>query len=490
MCVVLTTAKVISSVNIVDFASAIKFIWWGVALVFLGCLFSSVYSRLSVAQYELVGKNCENSAVAHIFGAEENAKIKLSKQKIISILTINAQNVKNFAFKLTGFFGALAEFIFVAIILFTANFLLGTFVIGISALCLLLYAFLVFFEDRATNKLNVVKDQKTQALNDIIDGAPLAFDLNIEGDIAEKFSSVSNKIFKINRHATRLSNGRKLWLGFVWTALSAMVTIFMLNLLRRDYLTLTVFLFCLPYLNSMLEKTMACYLIMFEAKEASTSAERLALILSLFQKNLIRLGQNTSDNLKGNLVFNNVSFYSGSVAVFKHFDFCAPPRALTPIKFKTETEIETFCNLLRRTKMPTEGTITFDNINIYDFSKEVYPQNLVVVDSPFFFDGSIYDNLKVVGAGKRAIFSTLTFIGAKNEIAELSQGINTNIKSENLSPLLIEKLNIARALLTRSEVIVFKNIKEDLSPAQVAEIRALINKISKTHTVICVGLAQ
>lgn len=482
---ILTAARLVACVNIIDFAGAIRYIWWGVGLVLGGCVFSSVYSRLCVAQKERIARHCGSAAVSKIFGAEPSIKLRFAKQKVISILTQNTDAVVSFSSDLTDFFGAVAEFVFVCAILLWANFLLGLVVIGISVLCLLFYCVLVALEDRATRALNATRDKRNQAIEDIIEGAPLAFDLNIENEVFGGYSLAVNNLLKISRRETRLTNARRLWLGFVYSVLAGVATLYMLNLLRLDYLTLTVFLFCWPYLNSMLNKTMNCYLIVSQAKNAATSAARLNYILSLNQKSLIRLGQNTNDILKGNLIFNDVSLFGGATAVLKHFNFSAAPKTLNKINFKTDVELDAFIGLLRRTKMPTEGTIVFDNISIYDFSKSAYAHNLTIVEDPYFFEGTILDNLKMVGAGRRMIYAALKFVGAKAKIAELPQGLLTNAKELESFPFLKIKLNIARALLTRAEVIIFNEFKSfNLPEKEQKEVEDLIEKIAKTKTVV------
>ena len=68
--------------------------------------------------------------------------------------------------------------------------------------------------------------------------------------------------------------------------------------------------------------------------------------------------------------------------------------------------------MLRRAVRPDEGTITFDTINIYDFDVETYKHNIsYVTNKPYFFNDSIFENLKYVESNKKKIYETCKKVG-------------------------------------------------------------------------------
>ena len=89
--------------------------------------------------------------------------------------------------------------------------------------------------------------------------------------------------------------------------------------------------------------------------------------------------------------------------------------------------------MLRRKIRPSTGTITFDTINIYDFDKYTYINNLsYTTSSPYFFNDSIINNLKYVSKNIKQIKDVLRKLNIYNIIEELPEKFNTNVLKDNI----------------------------------------------------------
>ena len=142
--------------------------------------------------------------------------------------------------------------------------------------------------------------------------------------------------------------------------------------------------------------------------------------------------------------------------------------------------------ILKRELKPTKGTITLDGINIYEFSKDIFPHNISFVEqNPFFFDDTIFNNLKITKSSKRDVLTTIKALKI-DEINSLSEGLHTKISliKQNFTLYLI---GIARALLSKAEVLVFEDLPQSISQNQLYKLVCLINKIAKSRTILIVS---
>ena len=481
--VALPSAKIISCISVIDYKGAKTNVIIVVVLVFFYCLFASINSRLALIQSKYISYNCESLGLNKILTSTTTPT--LAKQKIITIMNHNLTALTTFSAELSATFGFLAQLIFILCLLFVSNMILGLIVLGISLFCLLLYNLIAFFEERATRNEQSTRDDKTSMLADIIDGKDFAHDLNLEGELSKSYLSKSEILVKTTSKANHLKNARELWLYFIWNILVALTTLYMINLLRLDFLTLTLFLLCLPYLNEALERTMNCYLIWHKSRLAKGSANRISTLLSLSAPDLIVFGNNISNNLLGDLIFTNVSLHKGSIAILSHLSFGLNKGEIANFIFDNETSKIAFCNLLRRIEKPTIGTITLDSINIYDFSKQIYIHNLTTIKSePFFFQNTIYENLKIANASRNQIYIALKQLKIYEQVVELPQGVNTQISEIALNNFLLYELSLARALLTKAEILLFQDIPTALSPKELNKLNDHLLLLSKNHTII------
>ena len=143
--------------------------------------------------------------------------------------------------------------------------------------------------------------------------------------------------------------------------------------------------------------------------------------------------------------------------------------------------------MLRRKIRPSTGTITFDTINIYDFDKYTYINNLsYTTSSPYFFNDSIINNLKYVSKNIKQIKDVLRKLNIYNIIEELPEKFNTNVLKDKtiISSYLKFMLGFARAIISKSEILCIYEIPHDLSNDELKNIKNSIIKFSKTKTMI------
>ena len=146
-------------------------------------------------------------------------------------------------------------------------------------------------------------------------------------------------------------------------------------------------------------------------------------------------------------------------------------------------------NLLLRQFKPTEGVITLDNTDIFEYNPETYTSNIAVVNQkPFIFNMSIKKNLDFVSKNKEKQIEACKTASIHDFIASLPNGYNTILRENgsNISGGQKQMISIARTLLTEADILLFDDITTSLDPDTVKLVPDLIKNIKHDHTIIMI----
>ena len=146
-------------------------------------------------------------------------------------------------------------------------------------------------------------------------------------------------------------------------------------------------------------------------------------------------------------------------------------------------------NLLLRLKRPTKGKIYLDDINIEDFSKEIYTSSVAVANqTPFIFNTSIRNNLDFVDTDIKKQIEACKIAGIHKFIETLPQGYNTILRenASNVSGGQKQMISIARTVLTDAEIILLDDVTTSLDPDTAKLVPALLKRLEKDRTVLMI----
>ena len=101
---------------------------------------------------------------------------------------------------------------------------------------------------------------------------------------------------------------------------------------------------------------------------------------------------------------------------------------------------------------------------------------------------SIRDNLSLIDSDLKNQIAAMKRVGVYKEIEKLPYGINTIIDEENpvLTDGQLKKLAIARALLSKAEILLFDEVTSNVDPASTADILNILNDLREDHTIIII----
>ena len=139
-----------------------------------------------------------------------------------------------------------------------------------------------------------------------------------------------------------------------------------------------------------------------------------------------------------------------------------------------------------------DGLITIDGNDIKTLDKDSIRGNITIVSqSPYIFNLSIKDNLKLVkkNATNKEIKEACKMACLDEFIESLPNKYNTIVGEGgvNLSGGQKQRLAIARALIQKTEIILFDEATSALDNETQLEIQQAINNLKKEYTILIVA---
>lgn len=263
----------------------------------------------------------------------------------------------------------------------------------------------------------------------------------------------------------------------------------MIILLINGKIQITMFLLLISYYDK--AKESIDDIMGFDASimEESVSLYRINEIIG-YGNDVIKLdGMIRNDNIIGLVEFKNVSFKYDRLPILKNISFVALPNQVTTIVGKTGSGKTTIFNLLLRMYKVENGKILIDNLNIYEYSKDVHNSNISIVNQKtFIFNMSIRANLSLIDSNKKRQIDACKRVGIHDFIMSLPDGYNTVLKEDatNISGGQKQLLSLARALLTTSEIILLDEVTSSLDPNTTNKIIKLLDDLKIDHTLIAI----
>ena len=228
-----------------------------------------------------------------------------------------------------------------------------------------------------------------------------------------------------------------------------------------------------------------------EIREWSISITRINNVLNYSSKNKILYGINETDYIEGLIEFKDVNFSynSKNKGNVKNISFVAKPNEITALVGHSGSGKTTITNLLLRKYKIDSGSILIDNLNIYDYSEEVYSKNVVGVNqSPFIFNMSIRKNLSLIDSNVGNQIEACKRVGIHDYIMSLPKGYNTILteNATNFSGGQKQLLAIARTLLSKAEILIFDEVTSSLDTLLVEKIKDIFENLKLDHTILII----
>lgn len=198
------------------------------------------------------------------------------------------------------------------------------------------------------------------------------------------------------------------------------------------------------------------------------------------------------DNVNGDFEFKNVYFSYGENKVLKDLSFKIKANETVAFVGKSGAGKTTIFNLLCKMYDVDRGEITIDGVDIKKLDKDSIRGNITIISqNPYVFNLSIKDNLKLV---KNDLTESEMIKACKDAclhdfIVSLPDGYNTIIGEGgvNLSGGQKQRLAIARALIQKTEIMLFDEATSSLDNETQSSIKKAIDNMKKDYTILIIA---
>ena len=344
--------------------------------------------------------------------------------------------------------------------------------------------------DRGQNKMG----ELLSIIEENISGLRIIKAFNAQNYINEKFEHESDNYKRIMTKLLRKKDLSSPMSEFLSTIVMVIVMWFGGNLVLTPESNLSAqeFIGYILIFSQIIPPAKSLTTSYYYIQKGSASAQRIYEILD--QKNIIVENDNPVkiNQLKSNIVFNNVSFSYDKSKVLDNINFEIYKGQTIALVGQSGSGKSTLTDLLARFYNTNSGDIIIDNINQKDISLDHLRGLMgIVSQDSILFNDSIINNIRLgkINASKEEIITAAKVANAHKFILETPNGYDTNIgdRGDKLSGGQKQRLSIARAILRNPEILILDEATSALDTESEKLVQESLEKLMKSRTSLVIA---
>ena len=195
---------------------------------------------------------------------------------------------------------------------------------------------------------------------------------------------------------------------------------------------------------------------------------------------------------KVNLSFKDISFqYEEGEDVLQNINLSLKPNEKVTFVGRTGVGKTTLFKLIMGLLKPTKGSLTINEIDVYDIPNSEKRKIFGYVDQSFhMIEGTVKEQISLQDESitKEQVEKALDLVGLTEYVSTLEKGIDTKITSDTLfSQGQKQLLAIARAIVTNPPVLLLDEITANLDSITEEKIVSVLQEVSKAHTILSIS---
>ncbi len=228
-------------------------------------------------------------------------------------------------------------------------------------------------------------------------------------------------------------------------------------------------------------------------KQFNLAANRIFGILEESEFKIEKFENRKLENFSGNIEFKDVFFsYQDDIPVLKGLNFQIKANETVGFVGYSGSGKTTIFNLISALNRKISGEILFDGVSIDELDKTSIRGNLSVISqNAYIFNMSIMDNLKIVKreATDEEVKEACHLAYLDDFIESLPEGYNTIVGEGgvSLSGGQKQRLAIARALLLKTEILLFDEATSALDNQTQMKIQKAIHNLKGEYTILMIA---
>lgn len=335
------------------------------------------------------------------------------------------------------------------------------------------------------------KEKATSLITELVRGAKDVKVLNAEESFlkeSEQRISVAQewryKMFLTNRTFRLVYNNLRDILDFSYVLL-------VIFLIKRELLIIPTAIILFNYRNQIVYTLDYVGMLMEYIKDFNLSANRVFQIIESDAKE--QFGTKHLEHVEGNFEFKHVSFsYEEDEPVLKDVNFKIHANETVSFVGRSGSGKSTIFNLLCKLYEPNSGEITIDGCNIKKLDKDSIRGNISIINqNPYIFNMSIRENLAIVKEGltEDEMIEACKMACLHDFIMTMPNGYDTVVGEGgvSLSGGQRQRLAIARALVQKTEIILFDEATSALDNETQKEIQNAIDNMQGEYTILIIA---
>lgn len=386
--------------------------------------------------------------------------------------------------------------IFAGLLQVIAVFIIITFYNIYLAIIFVIFAYIyVNFRNRADrhiniyhNKTMVQEDKYSTLLTQIISGLQEIKTFDMLPKLTSKLENIHNKF-------TKCYMNKRFWftikdndIRFIVYLFRYFLYILLIYFMCIGKIKIEVLVLIISYHEQLVDYLYYVIQATSTIREVNTSVNRINNVLD-YDSTKINYGTLDLDEIYGSIEFFNVSLSIKNKKVLDDINLKIKHNEVVAIVGEAGSGKTMLINLLLRLYKPTNGRVTLDNIDIFDYSKDIYSKNVAVANQkPFIFNMSIRKNLNFVDSNIKNQIEACKRAGIHDFIETLPNGYNTILRENgsNISGGQKQMISIARTILSEAEVLLLDDITTSLDPDTAKLVPKLVKDLKKDHTIIMI----
>lgn len=341
-------------------------------------------------------------------------------------------------------------------------------------------------------ELKVLQESKTGLTSELVRGIKDIKVLNANNTILKQ---INEKIEETTKKEVKIINIRNLYnyienntraisdLGFI------IIGCFLYN---KTLLTIPTFVIIYNYQSKIKNLLTGMVQLSEYNKKFSVSANRVFEVIDNVKFKKEKFGNVEIKKLDGNIIFENVSFGYDKTKIINDMSFEIKPNERIAFVGKSGAGKTTIFNLITRLYKSNKGKILLDGNNINDLTCSTIRDNMsIITQNPYIFNFSIKENLLMAkeNATMKEIREACKMACIDDYIMSLPDKYNTMVGENGviLSGGQKQRIAIARALLMKTEIILFDEATSALDNETQSKIQEAINNLKGEYTILIVA---
>ncbi len=351
----------------------------------------------------------------------------------------------------------------------------------------------VKIKNKNDKKVRKKDEQATGFIGEMIRGVRDIKMLNSENSFINKLQS---KIFDANDERYNTLKEDRIWQYFtnVTRDLTALgIIIILVYLISKDKITPTIALVIYYYSGNTSYVTYSISQLLDSITDFNVSCSRVFSLLDNKEFKKEKFGKKHINEIKGNFEFQNVTFsYKNNEKVLNNLSFKIKANETVAFVGKSGAGKTTIFNLLCMMYPNYKGKITIDGIDIKELDKDSIRGNITIISqNPYIFNLSIKENLQLVKENVTdvEIKEACRLACLDTFIDSLKDKYDTIVGEGgiNLSGGQKQRLAIARALIQKTEIILFDEATSALDNETQEHIKKAIDNMKNEYTILIIA---